>query len=379
MNRKEFIKLGTALAATSPFSLPTNQKGPKEVTVIDFVHDGLQLSPREYASLLMKLADENKIKPDYYSNDGIVEELESVFAALLGKESSVFMPTGTLANHMAVRKLAGEHRRVIVQELSHLYNDTGDGAQTLSNLNLIPLGQGVVEIKPDELEYIIKKTKTGRVDLKIGALSIETPVRRLQDRMYPDAQLGSLLDLARANGIKTHLDGARIFVQSAHTNTSPAVYGKQFDTVYTSLWKCFNAPSGAILAGSKSFTANLFHERRMFGGSLPAAWPYAAIALFYSNDFISEYKKAWTTAETVFSSLVQNDRVSITRFDGGSHIVKLSIKGADVARFKSIMFKKGVELNDGITDSILLKINPTLNRLDSSEIVQRLKEGLKEV
>jgi threonine aldolase len=308
-----------------------------------------------------------------------VEELETTFAVLLGKESSVFMPTGTLANHMAVRKLAGENRRVIVQELSHFYNDSGDGAQTLSNLNLIPLGQGSIEIKPDELDYIIKKTKSGRVELKIGAMSIETPVRRLQDRMYSDENLASIIDLARANGIKLHLDGARLFVQSAHTNTSPASYGKQFDTVYTSLWKCFNAPSGAVLAGSKSFTSNLYHERRMFGGSLPAAWPYAAIALYYAHDFIAEYKKALNIAETVFSSLVQNDRVSITRFDGGSHIVKMTIKGADTSRFKSIMIKKGIELNDGIGDTVMLKINPTLNRLNSDEILMRFKAGLKEI
>jgi len=379
MNRKEFIKLGTALAAASPFSLDKNQYGPKESILIDFVHDGIQLSPGEYASLLMKLADENKIKPDYYSNDGIVEELESTFATLLGKESAVFMPTGTLANHMAVRKLAGENRRIIVQELSHMYNDSGDGAQTLSNLNLIPLGLGLIEIKPDELDYIIKKTKSGRVDLKIGALSIETPVRRLQDRMYSDQHLASILAIAKANGIKTHLDGARIFVQSAHTNTSPAAYGKQFDTVYTSLWKCFNAPSGAILAGSKSFTTNLYHERRMFGGSLPAAWPYAAVALYYAHDFISEYKKAWNSAQTVFSSLAKDDRISINQFDAGSHIVKLTIKGADAARFKSIMIKKGIELNDGLGDTVLLKINPTLNRLNTDEIIMRLKTGLKEI
>ncbi|MGO8056304.1 beta-eliminating lyase-related protein, partial [Rhizobium leguminosarum] len=59
---------------------------------------------------------------------------------------------------------------------------------------------------------------------------------------------------AQTNSIKMHLDGARLFVQSVHTNKSPAEYGELFDTVYTSLWKCFNAASGAVLTGPKSFT-----------------------------------------------------------------------------------------------------------------------------
>jgi threonine aldolase len=109
-------------------------------------------------SLLMKLADEGKIKTDFYSNGGVVEELENRFAKLMGKESSVFMPTGTLANHMALRRLAGNNRRVILQEQSHIYQDTGDGCQTLSALNLIPLGLNTTEMTLAEIEEVVGKT-----------------------------------------------------------------------------------------------------------------------------------------------------------------------------------------------------------------------------
>jgi threonine aldolase len=114
----------------------------------------------------MKLADEGKIKADYYSNTGVVEEMENKFAKLLGKESAVFMPTGTLANHIALRKLADNNRKVIVQEQSHVYNDTGDCTQTLSGLNLIPLGKQKVEFSLSDVEEIIAATK--REGLKPG-------------------------------------------------------------------------------------------------------------------------------------------------------------------------------------------------------------------
>jgi threonine aldolase len=112
--------------------------------------DGLGLSPVEYAALLHRLLDEKGIVPDSYSLGGVVEELEERCARVLGKERAIFMPTGTLANHLAVRALAGGSSRVIVQEESHLYQDEGDCAQTLSNLTLMPLAAGRATFTADD-------------------------------------------------------------------------------------------------------------------------------------------------------------------------------------------------------------------------------------
>ena len=79
----------------------------------------------QYSQLLLRVIDEKGIAPDSYSLGGVVEELESRFARVPGKERAIFMPTGTLANHLAVRALAGGSSRVIVQEESHFYQDEG--------------------------------------------------------------------------------------------------------------------------------------------------------------------------------------------------------------------------------------------------------------
>src|SRR6185436_20432603 len=79
---------------------------------------------------------------DNYLLGGEIERFEQHWATLLGKEAAVFMPSGTLANQLALRALAGNRRRVIVPEMSHVYNDTGDACQTLSALTLLPLAAG---------------------------------------------------------------------------------------------------------------------------------------------------------------------------------------------------------------------------------------------
>jgi len=381
MRRKDFLRLGGLLAGASAqaavFAGTTGGKAaPRISSTVDFTHDGLALTPKEYSELLMRLADEGKIKPDYYSNGGVVEEMENKFAALTGKESAVFLPTGTLANHIAVRKLSGSNSRVIVQEQSHLYNDSGDCSQTLSGLNLIPLGTNEVEFSLEEVERQFKKAKTDRVETRLACISLETPVRRKMDRMFDFNNIKQISAYAKNNSIKMHLDGARLFVQSVHTNKSPAEYGEQFDTVYTSLWKCFNAASGAVLAGPKSFTTNLFHERRMFGGSLPAAWAFAAVALYYADGFINEYKAAWQKAEIFLSALQKESRFEVIRFPAGSHIVRINPKNVDLLKFKESLSKKNIELMDPFQTGFLLKINPSINKGNPENLARLFIDSL---
>src|SRR6185503_13281137 len=142
------------------------------------------ITPREYASLLSRLCQSKDVPEDNYLLGGEIEAFERHWAALLGKEAAVFMPSGTLANQLALRVLAGTKRRVIVPETSHVYNDTGDACQTLSGLTLMPLGPGAATYTAADVEAVLSRTAGGRVATEVGALLIESPVRRLSGQMF---------------------------------------------------------------------------------------------------------------------------------------------------------------------------------------------------
>jgi len=146
VNRRQFFA-AAGLPALAFGVSPTSgsEAAPVDVSADRTVRlsgDGLSLTPPQYAALLTRLLEQQSMTPDSYSLGGIVEELEADCARMLGKERAIFMPTGTLANHMAVRALAGGPSRAIVQEDSHFYQDEGDCAQTLSSLTLLPLAKG---------------------------------------------------------------------------------------------------------------------------------------------------------------------------------------------------------------------------------------------
>ena len=228
--------------------------------------DGLGLTPEEQARLWSTLAADGGIVRDSYSNGGAVERLENVFAELLGKERAVFMPTGTLANHLAVRALAGGDGRAIVQADSHLYNDSGDCVQTLSGITLVPLGAGRPDFTLEEVEATLDRTASGRVRTPVRVISIETPVRRHFGATFDHRELDRIAALAQREGIRLHLDGARIFLQAAYEGRDLADYAAPFDTVYVSLYKYFNAPSGAILGPPRPARRHVPHAAHVRGG-----------------------------------------------------------------------------------------------------------------
>src|SRR5260370_20566536 len=247
--------------------------------IVQFRSDGLVLSPSTYARLLAEIAETRGIAPDDYSRDGVVAELEARMAALLGKEAAIFLPTGTLANHLAVRLLAPHGGGILVQNESHRWNDEGDCAQHLSGLTLIRLASGRATFTLAEVEAAVAGAPEMRVAVPVGAISIETPVRRVAGEAFDPAEMRAISAFARGRGIGLHLDGARLLLQAAYTGIAPSDTAPLFDTVYLSLGKYLNAASGAILAGPRALLDDLYHERRMFGGSLPPAWPASPVAL----------------------------------------------------------------------------------------------------
>lgn len=330
--------------------------------VVRFHGDGLSLTPLETATLLQKLTTNSDFDADCYSLGGVVETLEKRMAKLLGKERAVFMPTGTLANHLAVRALCeGRGRRVIAQAGSHLVNDAGDCAQVLSGLNLIPLAPGKSCFTAQDVQGVLERTQSGRVATDIGALSIESPVRRLDNVAVPLGELENAMAPARAAGVGLHLDGARLPLYSPHFGVDPATVSALFDTVYVSLYKCFSAPSGAVLAGPAHLLDNLYHTRRMFGGGMSEAWPFAAVALHHMDEYATTAKQALDVAEELFSRLNTDGRCFIERVPNGTNVFRLNIVGDDPSAWGNKLLQRGVELPkpDAGTGVFTCKINPT--------------------
>jgi threonine aldolase len=377
INRRRFVGVGAAGAAGWPLAQPafaqsaTRQPRVDEDRVVRLTGDGIPLSPEGYARLLTRVLEERSVAPDAYSIGGVIDELEAAFAQVLGKERAVFMPTGTLANQLAVRALAGTASRAVLQEESHLYQDCGDCLQTLSNITVMPVAAGKATFTADDLEHVIDSSKRGRVLSRVSVVSIETPVRRRTGEMFDHDEMQRVIALARREGIGLHLDGARIFLQAAYTGRSVAEYARPFDTVYVSLYKYFNAPSGAILAGPRAVLDAIYHPRRMFGGGLAQAWPFAAIALHYLDGFDARFSRAVRTANDLIDGLRRHGAFTVSPIANGTNLFGLRVAGVGPEMFRQRLAASGIQTGaPGSTGSFLVAVNETWVRRQAADLLQ---------
>jgi len=362
MQRRDFLRSGgLAAAAFVPGAMAQAGAAGDGAAPIDFVSDGLALTPAAYARRLEALVARTDAQGDQYSRGGLVAEIERRFAQRLGKRTSVFLPTGTLANHLAVRTLCGPGQRVLVQADSHLYCDSGDAATLLSGLTLVPLGAGAPGFTLEEVRAQVERAEGGRVPAPVGAISIESPVRRHHHRQFHPEELRSICAYAREQGIGLHLDGARLFNLPQHSGRAATEIAAPFDTVFVSLWKHFNAASGAVLAGDGEALDTLFHLRRTFGGSLPQAWPLAAVAMDYLDDYEQRYAAAWRVAEALFAALPR-ERFEVQRIEGGTAKLWLLVHGVDASRFVERLAAGGITLAAPAPGQsrLALQVNATL-------------------
>jgi len=381
-SRRRFIEMGGSVAAALGLPPSLHQAPPEPRSNPKTVHltgDGLSLEPVEVVAELERLCTTASLATDNYGLGGIVEEVEAYFARLLGKERALFMPTGTLANHLAIRALAGERRRVLVQEVSHIYNDTGDSSQLLSGLTLMPLAPDRATFTWDDVTHVLDRTASGRVAAPVGAISIESPVRRRSGELFDPVELARITKEARQRGIGLHLDGARLFIASAYTGTSPADYAAPFDTVYVSLWKYFNSINGAILAGPASKLEGMLHVRRMFGGALWNAWPFALLARRYAEGFVERLKSAIAISEE-FLRAARSAGCEVVRVANGTNVFRLVVptgRGEHIrARLQAADILVPAPTRQANGDVFGLQVNETWNRTTATRLADHLRQAL---
>jgi len=372
LGRRAFLGSGIGAGAATALTGPQASAQARTPTTVSLSGDGVSLTPREYAQLLTTITADEKFSKDTYLKGGAVEELEARFASVLGKESAVFLPTGTLANHLAVRILAGEKRRVLVQAESHLYRDEDDCAQLLSGLNLVALGAGKTTLKADEVIGAIEQSTSGPYPVAVGAISIESPVRRTRGGIFDFDQMQKITAYARTHGIGTHLDGARMFLASGYSAISPARYSELFDTVYVSLYKYFNAPFGAILAGKRAQMEKVAALRHPFGSALWQGWESAAVALHFLNGFSDRYARAVSSGNALLRALEADERFRVERVPDGSNVFGFKLaSAAELDAFRAKLAQANILMNaPRKATQTTISINETLNRRAPEEIAR---------
>ena len=226
--------------------------------------------PVSAAGLLAGIPSDTAV--DRYGDGGVVTELETEIAGMLGKPAAAFLPSGTMAQQSVLRVHADRRQRrtVVFHPMCHLHRHEGQGFQRLHGLTGRPAGDSDRLLSIDDLTAIAEPP---------AALLIELPQRDLGGQQPDWAELRAQAEWARGRGAAVHLDGARIWESAAGYGRPLSEIAALFDTVYVSFYKGIGALAGCCVVGPADILAEVREWRHRMGGTLFGLWPNAASAL----------------------------------------------------------------------------------------------------
>jgi threonine aldolase len=247
---------------------------PHPEPVIDLRSDTVT---RPSAAMRRAMA-EAPVGDDQYGEDPSVNRLQERIAALLGKESALFVPSGTMANQIAVKLLARPGDDVIVGQTAHMMWFEAGAAAANSGVQFTPVGRGGA-FTADEFRAAIKPR--GHIVLPPTTLvAIENTHNMGGGIVFPQEEAVAICNVARDAGIASYLDGARLFNAAAASGLRLAELARPFDLASVALSKGLGCPVGSVLAGDAALIAQAVTARRRFGGAMRQSGILAAAGLF---------------------------------------------------------------------------------------------------
>jgi threonine aldolase len=214
---------------------------------------------------------------DQYGEDPTTNRLQSRLAELLGKEAALWLPTGTMANQVALRVLTRPGDEVIAARESHAaWHEAGGGAAN-AGVQIHEIGhQGV--FTADEMLAAIKP-RNFAIFPATTLVEVENTHNRAGGVVVPQVEVLRICAAAREHGLASFLDGARLWNASVASGLAPAELAAPFDLVAVAFSKGLGAPGGSLLAGNKALIQSAHRHRQRLGGAMRQNGIFSAAAL----------------------------------------------------------------------------------------------------
>jgi len=279
---------------------------------------------------------EAPVGDDVYGEDPTVNRLQEVVAEMLGFEAALWLPTGTQSNLAALMAHCQRGDEYIVGQEAHTYRYEGGGAAVLGSIQPQPLAN-----LPDgslllsDIEAAIKPVDAHFARTRLLALE-----NTIGGKVLPQAYVHDALGLAGRRGLRTHLDGARLFNAAVASNQAAGALTRGFDSVSACLSKGLGAPAGTVLAGSRGLIAEARRWRKVLGGGMRQIGSLAAAGLYALEHHVQRLEQDHANAAALARGLGEIAELSV---DGPhTNMVFVRVPAQHVAALQAHLRERGV-------------------------------------
>ncbi len=286
--------------------------------------------------------------------DPSVNALQDRVAELLGKEAAVFLPSGTMCNEIAYRVWCGQGDEIILDETGHAlhFEAGGPGALAGAMMRTIPGARGIFTAEQVAAAIRPKTRHAPRQTL----VSVENTANLGGGAIWPTDILDGVAAAARSNGLKLHMDGARLLNAVAASGVSAARYAQDCDSVWIDLSKGLGCPVGGVMAGGRDFIEEAWRFKHQFGGAMRQAGIIAAAGVYALDHHVERMADDHTNARRLAEGIEDLDGVDVDTGGVETNMVYFDVSGTGLS---------GAEFGRRLTSEFEVRVSvlgPTLIR-----------------
>ena len=259
------------------------------------------------------------VNDDVIDTDPTVARLQEKIAELLGKQAAMFMPSGTMTNQTAVRLHCKPGDELICEEGCHIYNYEQGAYASLSGIAVRAIRGDRYQLSLSHVRDMIRPNDEHAPRTRL--LCLENTHNKGGGRILNLDDVRDTCQWAHAQGLKTHLDGARLFNAVIGSGIAADEWARHFDTVSVCFSKGLGAPVGSALVGDTEMIAELRRHRKLFGGGMRQSGIIAAGALFALENNIDRLAEDHTHAKLIAETVGGVEGLSVDPADVHTNIV----------------------------------------------------------
>lgn len=336
---------------------------------IDLRSDTLS-TPTEAMRQAMASAD---VGDDVYDADPTATRLQATAADMLGKQAALFFPSGTMANQVAIHLHARPGEELIAECEGHTNDWELGGAAALSGVQVraIPGDDGV--LRPEHVAPWLQPRPYHQS--RIALLVIENTHNMAGGRICPQETCIEVVEMARAAGLRAHLDGARLFNAAVATGRPAAELAAPFDSVMISISKGLSAPIGSLLAGDAAFIAEARRVRKLFGGGMRQVGVIAAAGEVALSDGIARLADDHAHATRLAEGLLAPTKLRLAtgRVDTNIVVVDVAATGMSAAEFVAAAEQRAVRCSTTMSGNVRFVTYRDIESADIETALVRLE------
>jgi len=277
---------------------------------------------------------------DLLGDDPTVIKLQEKVAKILGKDSSLFVPSGTMANQIAIRCHTEAGDEIMMEATSHpfLYEAGALGGICGVQTQLLSGERGL--LKPEHIENAIRPKHAYAPPSKLVIL--ENTHNQGGGTIYPLSLIQEIRKVCQSHEISMHLDGARLWNACVATGHAPAEYAQYFESVSVCLSKGLGAPVGSLIAGSQKLIERALRFRKMFGGAMRQSGILAAAGIYAMDHHFERLREDHENAKYFANELAKISNIVVDVNEVETNIVYFGTRDRSPKWVEQELKNKGV-------------------------------------